>query len=225
MTSVTVLVPVLARPHRVAPLLASLKASATPAVGPELSALFLCSPGDDLEIAAVKRAGQEPMVVPWQAGHADWSRKLDFALDFVRSEWVLFGADDLHFHPGWATEALAVAYATRACVVGTNDVGNRRVMAGRHSTHPLVHIAYRECGLIDRPGSILNADYGHCFADDELVQTAMYRQTWAFAKDAVVAHLHPDWGKGQQDATYEKGQSTFQEDRALYERRKALWGQ
>lgn len=109
------------------------------------------------------------------------------------------------------------------CVVGTNDMGNSRVIAGNHSTHPLVHRDYLACGTVDEVGIVLHEGYQHQFADDEFVQTAKVRRVYAHAFDAFVEHLHPNWGKGRDDATYRRGQAGFSADKRLYDQRCAMW--
>jgi hypothetical protein len=61
------------------------------------------------------------------------------------------------------------------------------------------------------------------FCDDELVGTARKRQAWAFAWHSIVEHLHPHWGKGEDDDTYARGQRTFHKDRRRFQRRQPLW--
>lgn len=218
MTSVAVLIPVLNRPERAAVIAENIRATeerATP--------VFICSPGDTAEIAACAETSERTLVVTWEPGRGDWARKLNFAFGMTSDEWKLLGADDLRFYPGWFDACLKAATRVRACVVGTNDLGNSRVLAGNHSTHPLVHRDYMECGTADEDGKILHEGYTHQFTDDEFCQTAMVRRTFAFAREAHVEHLHPHWAKGKWDATYERGQAGFSEDRLLYERRKHLW--
>jgi hypothetical protein len=109
-------------------------------------------------------------------------------------------------------------------VIGTNDLGNPTVMAGKHSTHPLVARWYAdEHGTVDGPGRVVTEAYGHQWTDTELVQTAMSRGAWVFAADSHVRHAHPFWTKGPMDATYEKGMASSREDQRLFARRKSLW--
>ena len=221
MTAVTVGIPVLGRPARVAPLLESLLGSlaAVP-----LRPLFLVSPGDDAELDAVLATGVEHIVVPWEPGLADFARKHNLGFRATQDEWYFVGADDLRFHPGWADRALDVAAETDACVVGTNDLGNAEVRAGRHATHMLVNRDYLACEpVVGRPGEVLCELYGHECCDNELVETAMARGTYAHADDSIVEHLHPFWGKGDEDATYRKGRETSGADRNLLQSRRPLW--
>jgi hypothetical protein len=218
LTSVAVLVPVLGRPHRAAPVAASIRAS-----DPRARPIFLCSPGDDDEIMAVRGCDEPAVVVPWEAGPGDYAGKMNLGFKLVGDEWVFLGADDLVFHEGWFDACLREHDRTDACVIGTNDMGNARVIAGKHSTHTLVHRDYLECGTIDEDDLILHPGYTHQFVDDEFVQTADARGTYAHAKDAFVEHLHPSWGKGSDDPTYRRGAEQFDRDRRLYEERQRLW--
>jgi hypothetical protein len=219
-TSCAVLIPVLDRPHRAAPVAESVRAS-----DERVTPIFLCSPYDDAEIAAVQAAGETPLIVKWPPGRGDYARKMNHGYWLARQEheWVFLGADDLTFHAGWLNSCLRWHDRTGACVIGTNDLGNARVIARRHSTHTLVHRDYLECGTIDETDRILHEGYWHNYVDDEFVQTAMVRGTYTHAPDALVEHLHPNWGKAVQDATYQLGLAHFTEDRLLYERRCDLW--
>lgn len=218
MTSVAVLIPVLNRPEAAAAVAGSVRASdarATP--------VFLCNTTDTEEILACAATGEQTIIVPWEPGPGDWARKLNLGFKAVQDEWVLLGADDLRFHPGWFDAALLIHSRSNACVIGTNDLGNARVQRGQHSTHPLVHRDYLDCGTADADGLLLHEGYVHQFVDDEFVQTAQVRRTFAFARDAHVEHLHPDWGKGEWDGTYQRGKDGFEADRVLYNQRKNLW--
>lgn len=218
MTSVAVLVPVLGRPARAAPVARSIRSSDDRA-----HPLFLCSPHDLDEIAAVRAAGEDPVVVPWEVGPGDYARKMNLGFRLSRDEWVFLGADDLVFHPGWFDACLEEQARTGACVIGTNDMGNSRVIAGKHSTHTLIHRDYGECGTVDEGGKILHEGYSHSFVDDEFVQTAIARGTYAHASGALVEHFHPNWGKAQDDETYRRGVAGFAEDSHHFQRRSILW--
>lgn len=213
-----VLVPILGRPGHVAPLVASLRGSQADA-----RLVFICNHDDKATIAAVKKARRTPMIVPWSAEYADWAKKLNYAWPRVNEEWRLHAADDVVFHVGWLDAALAVADRFDVCVVGTNDMGNPRVMAGHHATHQLVHRDYWECGTIDEDGKVVTEVYHHNFVDDEFVHTAMARSTFASARGACIEHMHPDWGKAEEDETYRIGKSQFGRDAVLYNSRRILW--
>jgi hypothetical protein len=220
-TSCSVLIPVLGRPERVAVTVASLAASLglIPA-----DPVFVCSPEDIVEISAVIAAGHVPLIARFACGPGDYARKMNLGFDATGTDWVFLAADDLNFHQGWLDRAVMRHQRTGACVIGTNDLGNSRTIAGYHSTHTLVHRDYLGCGgTADDPTRLLHEGYDHQFVDDEFVQTAISRGTYAHAQDSIVEHLHPDWGKGTRDATYEKGAAGFTRDRALYNERRQLW--
>lgn len=219
MGAIAVLIPVLDRPQRVAPLIESLERSS---YAIECVPYFICSPGDDAEIEEVGRHRAHAIILPRQPAQGDYARKINTGFRVTKEPFVFLGADDLLFHPGWAERAVARWYSTGACVVGTNDLGNSRVTSGRHSTHTLVHRAYGECGTIDGE-QLLHEGYWHNYVDDEFIQTAQARETYSHATDAIVEHLHPSWGKAKDDATYQLGNARFHEDRRYFERRTKLW--
>lgn len=223
--SVAVLVPVLARPGRVRPLAHSLVSSTAQEVedGWQVELVFVCSPEDRREIAAVRKQEHAPLVVDWPAGPGDYARKINHAARLADATWLFLGADDLRFFTGWLRACISTHIRTGALVVGTNDLGNPLVMRGGHATHSLVNRDYLEQGTVDESGLLLHEGYGHNWVDNEFVETARARKTFAFARDAGVEHLHPIWRKGTDDATYRRGQASYQDDRRLYQRRRELW--
>ena len=218
MSQVVVLAPVLDRPHRARPLAESL--------GGEVRLVFLCSPGDEEEIAACRAVTTaQTVVVPFEREPGDYARKINYGISITDEEWVFQGADDLRFHDGWLEAALRTAERMNAApgVIGTQDLGNRLVKYGKHSTHSLVSRAYiEEMGTADGPG-LMHEGYHHNFVDTEMVETAGYRRRWAFAKNAVVEHLHPHWNKGEMDATYDLGLGEFRADQLRFFERRPLW--
>lgn len=212
-----VLVPVLGRPHEVAPLLRSLQ-RATPEPH---RVLFIASDGDTDQIKAVKAAGADLMVVPAERG--TYACKINAGYRATTEPLLFTGADDLHFHPGWLTAAQAMIGPAE--VVGTDDGGgNPRVGDGRHSCHSLFTRSYIEerSGVVDEPGTVLHEGYGHAYCDDEFILTADRRGVYAHCPDAVVEHLHPFFGKGQMDDTYRLGQSHNRAGLRLWKERKRL---
>lgn len=211
----------------------SLHASVT---GPVIRAdlMFLASPGDIDQIAACGATGDlstvnHPIlqVMDRPPGSGDYALKINHGWRAACAsgyDFVLLGADDLRFHPGWAEAALIEQLRTGACVIGTNDLGNNSTRLGTHTTHPLVSTAYT-CGLVDDPdpGLLLNPSYRHNFVDNEFVGTAKHRRVYTHAVNSHVEHLHPFWHKAEKDATYALGQAGFAADRKLHERRRRLW--
>lgn len=218
--SVVILVPVLRRPHRVAPILASI-AAGTPEPH---RVLFITSPGDDAERDAIVATGAAWLELDRPPRTGDYARKINLGYRSTNEEFIFLGADDLHFHPGWLTAALAPFADPRIGVVGTQDLGNDAVKKGVHSTHSMVRRTYvDDHGTIDQKGKVLHEGYWHEFVDNEFVETARHRRAWAFASDAVVEHLHPHWGKAPTDALYKQFARRMMVGRALYNRRRKLW--
>ncbi len=228
-TAITVLCPVLDRPQNAAPLVNSLRTSTHRA---EL--IFLCTRDDREQIDACLKALWDTgtdwgrvLTVGWEAGPADWSRKCQYGYDRAQTELVLLGADDLRFHVGWL-EAIERTFAahTDAGVIGTNDMANRAVIAGEHSTHPVVVRSYidKTGGVVDEgPGRLMHLGYDHQWAETELVRTAMSRGRYVHCHEALVEHQHPIWRTAPMDATYTKALAKGSQDAGLFHARKHLW--
>ncbi len=215
--NVAIIIPMLGRPHTIAPLVDTITATA-----PAARLLFGCSPGDRRVIARLDELGLEHFTMPGPTP-GDYARKINAGFRLTDEPLIFTGACDLRFHPGWL-EAATARLGDGIGVVGTNDLGSPRVMAGEHATHSLVTREYVErFGLMDRPGLVLFEGYEHEYVDDELVQTAMHRGAWAFAEDAHVEHLHPSWGKAPSDQLYRKQRQRMRRSRALYQERRQMW--
>jgi len=217
---IVIIIPVLRRPWRVQPLVDSIEANTLA----EHRTLFVASPGDDDEIAAINDVGAEWIETPEQYPSGDYARKINLA---YRASWeplMFLGADDLCFHPDWFEKASA-KFGGDIGVVGTNDLGNRRVMQGVHATHSLVSREYIDRhGTIDEPHKVLHEGYQHNWVDTEFVGTAQHRGAFISARESVVEHLHPHWNADVPvDSTYEHGLSGFERDRRYYLGRQHLW--
>jgi hypothetical protein len=223
---IDIIIPVLARPERVRPLVESIQAAATvPCV-----VRFVANENDYEELVAicavcpnVKPDGLLVIIGPREPG--DYSRKINAGAQAGEAPWVFQGADDLAFRPGWDAAAIAAGEQTGAQVVGTLDLGNGSVTAGKHSTHSLIRRSYIDDpgAAWGEPGNVLHEGYAHQFTDNELVEVAISRGTFTMAYTAIVEHLHPFWGKARRDPTYELGLSTGHEDRAHFHDRRANW--
>lgn len=221
---VDIIVPVLGRPHRVEPLLASIR-EGTPS---PFSVTFMVSPGDRVMRDKVKDVDAEFYVMSQDNAYGDYAMKVNDGIALTKvsynHEWIFTAADDLFFHPGWFEEATKVA-TPEIGVVGTNDLGNERVMRGEHATHFLARRDYiEERGLIDgEPGKFMFEGYWHEYVDDEVVGTAKARGAWAFAFESHVEHLHPDYGKANGDRMYRMQGRRMMYGRRIYKRREPLW--
>lgn len=216
--STVIVVPVLDRPHRVAPLLASF----WEATGDHPhDVLFVVTDTDTPERTELERLDAAHLVVDC----VSYSDKVNAAYAATTAPWLFLGADDVVPHVGWLAEAHRVQADTGALVVGTNDLGNPRVIAGEHSTHTLVARSYcdRPGGAHGQPGTVLHGGYRHWYCDDELIGLARRRGVYAHAGRAVVEHHHPFFGKAETDATYALGASRKNADRAEFRRRQRKW--
>lgn len=216
---VAVIVPVLSRPHRVAPLLESFRAATDPA---DAKLYFVAQRSDGAELEAIRAAGEEPILV--DDDDRSWARKINRGYERTREPWLLLGADDLAFRSGWI-DVVRTMLGSHAGVIGTNDLGNSATISGRHSTHPLVRRVYAtHCGTVDERAKVVHEGYRHNFPDSELVATAMKRGLYLHRSDCIIEHLHPLWGKGQNDAVYALGQRDFARDQALFRERATRFG-
>lgn len=217
---ILIIIPVLRRPQNAAKVAASIR-NATPDDVARI--LFVASPGDEAEHDACRATGADLLVIDQEHGPGDYQRKINTAYRTSTEPLLLLGADDIRFHPGWF-HALEPHLDAGFHVIGTNDLGNARVMRGEHATHCVVTREYADTqGTIDRRGEIMHEGYVHEYSDDELVQTAIMRDAWSFAEDSIVEHLHPDWGKAPTDELYDDQQRRMRASRQLFLDRRALW--
>lgn len=214
---IVVLVPTLRRAHHIAPLVESVRSTA-----PGARLLFLATPHDGAVAEAIDRAGCERVEVP-RLARGDYARKINEGYRRTAEPLIFTGASDLRFHPGWV-EAVLAELAEGVGVIGTNDLGSPRVLAGEHATHSIVTRDYADrYGTIDQPGAIYHEGYPHEWCDDELVATAKFRGAWRFAAGAHIEHLHPSWGKGRNDPMYAQQRARMRAGRPIFEARRALW--
>lgn len=215
MSDVAVLVPMLGR----APLVARLRESIVSTCDARI--VWLVTPSDSV-IATVESLGDDVISVPRKPA-GDYARKINTGYRATTEPLLMLAAIDVVFRPGWL-EAAVAELRPGIGVVGTNDLGSPRVMAGEHATHSLVTREYADrFGTIDRPGEILHEGYPHEWVDDELVGTAKKRGAWAFAHGSHVEHLHPNWGKAPTDLLYAQQRQRMRKGANLYVRRRRLW--
>jgi len=220
---VAVVVPVLGRPQQAAPFMTSLRASTG-----LCTAYAVCDPGDPAR-AAWAREGA--VVVPYVRDHeglaqvpdvpGTFAEKVNCGYATTEEPWLFLVGSDVTFHPGWLDHAQWTAKLYEASVIGTNDLGNPRVMRGEHATHLLIARDYiDDVGASwDGPKVVCHEGYKHWYVDDEIVTAARQRGVWEMALASRVEHLHPLWGKGEDDDVYQLGQSHAEEDGKLFKRR------
>lgn len=213
-----IIVPMLGRPHRVVPLLASIYQTV-----PGARIVFVVSPHDAEVHAELDRVGAERITVPYEPW-GDYARKVNAGYRYTTEPLLFTGADDIEFEPGWYEQASS-HLEDGIGVVGTNDLGNPRVIAGDHSTHSLVTRAYADrYGTIDGPGQIYHEGYWHDYCDTEMVETARYRHAYSHAHSARVRHRHPNWlPTVPVDASYLLQPQRMRAGRRVYLRRRHLW--
>ena len=155
----------------------------------------------------------------------DYARKIQAGYEHVDQPLLFLAADDLRFHPGW-WQAAAAHLVPGVGVVGTNDMGNPRVIAGEHSTHSLITRAYVDVfgGTADQRGQVLHDGYDHEYVDDELIGVARARGAFRFAHAARVEHLHPNWRRDvPRDNLYRAQRQRMRRSRPLFEQRRLMW--
>lgn len=217
---VAVIVPVMRRPQNAKPFMESLRATSG------LARVYAVCDLDD-ESTAYAWANAGATVLYYEAGYPEsagtFAQKMNHGLRETREPWLFLVGDDVRFHAGWLDHAQHVARTTGAKVIGTNDLGNPRVVNGDHATHLLIARDYINTvgASWDGPGVVAHEGYRHWFVDDEIVTAAKQRGVWAMAHASRVEHLHPLFGKGADDEVYRLGQSHAEADKKLFESRLA----
>jgi hypothetical protein len=201
--SVAILIPVLGRPHRIAPLIANIDAVT---LEPHHT-LFAAS--DEPTIHELELVGAEYL----KDDGDTYPHRINALYGLTDDPYIFTCADDVVFHAGWLAPALEMARAIDG-VVMVNDLHNP---AG---TMALISRSYIEAyGGTENPGEIFHPGYRHNWCDTELIWLARRRRRCAFCHASVVEHLHPAAGKAPMDETYAKGMSSFREDMALFNAR------
>ncbi len=205
------LVPVMKRPQNAEPFMRSLRASTG------LAQAYAIYDEDDIETRdAWKQAGAHVI----QSSGTTFAKKINDGYRATNEPWMFLVGDDVHFHPGWLDHAQFAAGISKANVIGTNDLANPRVTGGEHATHLLVRREYvDETGFWDGPGQVCHEGYSHWFVDDELVTAAKRAGVWSMSLASKVEHLHPLFGKGENDEVYELGQKRAEQDAKVFEAR------
>jgi hypothetical protein len=199
--STAILIPAM-RPRMLAPLAENIREAT-----PEPHTVYFIATGDCAE--AVNAI---PDVHPIYDRGGTWAERINRGVEATTEPSLFLGAEDVLFHPGWLTAALAI----RSFVTVVNDLHNP---AG---TMALVRRGYVEFGTVDGP-ELLHDGYAHNFVDTEFFETARSRGALAYCEDSIVEHLHPAAGKALDDAVYRLGRRRLEDDRRLYEQRRPLW--
>ena len=150
-----------------------------------------------------------------------YAHKVNHAYWATHEPYLLLVGDDVQFHPGWESAALRVAQDYP--VVSTND-GHRDDL---HllAIHPMFSRKYldEQGATVDGPGTLAHEGYHHNYVDQEWSYVARKRGVLGYAPDCLIEHLHPLWGKGEEDHIYELGAAKADEDKALCVERIESW--
>lgn len=212
---IAVLIPTLGRPANVQRVIDDLE----PTVRRDLiDPIFIVEAHDTDTMDAIE-AIQRTYIINRRS--PSYAGAINTAVEMTTHDYLFIGADDLHFHDGWADPLLDLAQ--RYGLVGTNDLHNPEVLAGEHATHYLVTRAYANLGTIDGHEPLLHEGYTHNYCDTEAIVTAKHRGQFRPCLDSVVEHLHWAWGLAGIDDTYNKGAKHVHADQALFTSRAHLW--
>lgn len=224
MTDLVILVPVLNRPHRVAPFLEAVERTT-----PGARVLFLVDRDDTAEYEAIRphmREGTHDLRLGSMEvfeGNPTYAEKINQGVRVTIEPWILFAADDLEPQAGWLEAAITAIAFDGPAVVGLNDLIPRRRNRREHATHFLVSRSYAALPTIDGGEGPLHTGYHHWCVDDELIGTATARGAYIYAPEARIKHLHPMTGEAKDDSTYRRGRRRAKQDRQILRSREALW--
>lgn len=220
MADIVVIVPILGRAHHAAPFMESFRANTPENRAVVLAVASLRDPVSDEVFLATKDAwrytGAEVLLAA-TVGRS-FAQKVNHAYHNTEEPWLLLVGSDVRFHPGWLTSALITAEMTDAKLIATNDLGNPRVMAGEHATHPLINREWIDShgASWDGPGVVCHEGYAHQFVDNEWTAVARQAGVFAYSPLSILEHLHPVWQKSEDDDVYRLGQASFEADKALF---------
>lgn len=131
-----------------------------------------------------------------------------------KAEWLVLGADDVVWEPGWLEEALKVANETGAHVIGLNDGHTDLEQYGAH------YMATKEFTDKYIGGHMAPPEYKSWWFDREICEIARALNTYAPTYGAMARHLHPEWQTAEMDETYEAGYKHHLADYVIYTNRK-----
>lgn len=210
MNELTILVPVLNRPHHVRPVLDSALG-----VTPGAAVLFIADLDDTAEIDALESEGAD-----WITVDGGYAKKINQAVKQTDSPFLFTAADDLVWRDGWFEAAVDRMREAGAAVAGVNDLRPRPT---QHATHFLMTREYAETPVIDGGEGPFYEGYTHNYCDRELIDTARKRGEYVYVAESWVEHKHHLDGAAPHDETYILGEKSFREDTVRYRQRRHLW--
>ena len=139
-----------------------------------------------LPVRIVENADPSLMGIPkWNMGAA-----------VARGEWLVTGADDVVWLPGWLDD-------------GHSD--------GRFATHYMVTRQF----AIDHLGGVLQIPaYKSWYSDIEVYERAVRAQLYVFATDAHIEHKHAAFKEVPEDEIYQRGEPHHTDDMRIYKQRR-----
>ena len=208
---IAIIVPVMRRPQNVEPMLSSLADSGC---ADSCTMYFVADVDDESELAELDRLGANVIV-----NHAElqtFAVKCNLGYRETDEDWMLLVGDDVRFGSDWVQGAFVDDDGSS--LISTNDLCNRSVMRGLHSTHPLIRRKWADQhgASWDGAGTVCHNGYRHWYVDNEWTAVAQMAGEFRYAPNAVVEHMHPLFGKGENDDVYRLGQSQSAVDRQLY---------
>lgn len=217
-----IVVPVMKRPWAASGFMASLEATT-----PESVPVWAVSDDDDEQTRRAWAACGATVSIgdgPTFANKVQWAYDHSLPID---PPWMLLVGDDVEFHDGWYDWACVAMRRRSVNLIATNDLHNPFVLRGEHATHPIIRRRWvAESGASwDGPGHIAHQGYHHAYVDAEWTARAKQDDCFMFAQHVIIEHHHPTWTRGPTDATYRRGMARYDQDRRLFEDRKARYGQ
>jgi len=186
----------------------------------ECSPLFVVHESDDESLLAVEKLKARFIVDKRPPSGVNASNTGYWG---VKTNWFVLSQDDIIFHPDWLENAQK--HITKGIkVVGLYD-GFPGHLTTQHSVAWLINKNYvqRNSLSIGHKNVLFNPEYKKNYADNELNDTAKFRNVWAYAHDSLAEHLHPGFSKSQMDNTYRMNEDFLSSDRDLYTSRMHLW--
>lgn len=171
---------------------------------------FVISPDDKESLDEVERIGASYFCTPGTYVHC-----INFATRETVEEFVLCGADDIEFMPGWEKELLEMADKNPEKMIfgGTDSWKISKTML--HISHPMVRRNYIKVDLY-YPG------YAHYMCDIELIQRGLGEDVVMIADKTLIEHHHAV-KENKEDSTSEHVSKVTAADRFVYERRKGMF--
>jgi glycosyltransferase involved in cell wall biosynthesis len=214
LAELAILIPTRRRAHLLEPLVANVHQ----ATKTSHRIYFIAQESDEETFEVLERLTSPDVIAVFTGDLNSCAKSTNAGYRASTEPFVFTGNDDVIFHDNWDLAALSKMNSVTH-VVGTND-GH-----GRMSSFALVRRAFIEehSGVYDRPNTLFH-EYLHNYPDTELAEYAKHRGVWDEAPEAVVEHMHPDFGKADPlHANYVQSRETVAEDYRTYLNRKKAW--